>query len=136
MKTFVVSAVFALVCGNASAASAQEVVERMISPPFPTDVGTDGGCYVRNAGSKPVSVTVSIHSNNGTVTQVNTCNGTPLAGGRTCVLLSSLPDSSYAACVVTALNVSKLRGTFEVRETPSIINPQLRVLVAGDLIKK
>ena len=43
-----------------------------------------------------------------------------------------LPDSSYAACSVTAGNVGKLRETFEVREVS--FNPGIqRVLVAEDL---
>jgi hypothetical protein len=47
-------------------------------------------------------------------------------------------DTSPAARTPIGESVTAIteRGTFEVRETPSIINPELRVLVAGDLVKK
>jgi hypothetical protein len=130
MKTFIAGAVAALVLGTAGVAQAQQ---QLVSPPFPTDVGTDGACYIRNTGTQPVNVQVTIHSNNGVVVQFQNCNGAPLGAGRTCVMLAALPDASFAACTVAAEKVSRLRGTFEVRETPSIINPTLRVLVASDL---
>jgi hypothetical protein len=134
MKTFMAGAIVAIVIGTTGTAHAQ--VQKIVSPPFPTDVGTDGACYVRNTGTTAISVDVTIHSNNGVVVFFSNCDDGPLAGGRTCVVLAGLPDSSYAACNATAESVGKLRGTFEVRETPSIVNPALRVLVAGDLVKK
>jgi hypothetical protein len=130
MKISIATLVVGLILGTAGVVHAQQ---QLVSPPFPTDVGTDGACYVRNTSNDPLAIQVTVHSNNGVVVQFQNCNSAPLAAGRTCVVLASVPDSSYAACVVTAEKVSKLRGTFEIRETPSVINPSLRVLVAGDL---
>lgn len=128
MRTFLVSVVIAVVWSTTGFAQQQ-----IVSSPFPTDVGTDGACYVRNTSSKPIAVQVFVHSNNGVVVQFENCNAQPLGAGRTCVVLVSLPDSSYAACYARAEKTGRLRGTFEVRETPSPVNAQLRVLVAGDL---
>jgi hypothetical protein len=136
MNRLAIGVVVALVCLSANAATAQTTLQKTVSPPFPTDVGTDGACYVRNSGGSAMTVNVTIHSNNGTVVQFDNCNTGPLAPGRTCQVRTQLPDDSFAACIATAPNVGKLRGTFEVRETPSLVNPALRTLVAGDLVKK
>jgi hypothetical protein len=138
MKAFMVGAVVVAMCGSAGVAAAQQQVQKMVSPPFPTHGGTDGACYIRNTGTKPITVTVATHSpgNFGAVVVFDNCNDGPLPAGQTCVQLTVVPDDSYAACIATAPNVGKLRGTFELRETPSVINPTLRVLVAGDLVKK
>ena len=85
-------------------------------------------CYIRNTGTTPVSVKVSLFSNNSPVVTFDNCNGAPLLAGHTCQVEVDLPDSSDAACSVTAGNVGKLRGTFEVREVS--FNPIQRVLVA------
>jgi hypothetical protein len=132
MKTLTALSVAAVLLGGAGMAQAQ-TLKQIVSPPFPTDQGTDGACYVRNTGTTAVAVQVTIFSNNGTLVQFDNCNAAPLAPGRTCVVLAALPDDSFAACFAQAEVVARLRGTFEVRETPSIINPVLRVLVAGDL---
>jgi hypothetical protein len=126
MKIAAVVAAVALGVGWAGVAHA----ERILSPPLPTGVGTSGACYVRNIGATGVSVTVDLFSNNGLLVNLNTCNGSPLPAGRTCVVLvNDLPDDSFAACSATANNVAKLRGTLEVRQ----ISPILRVLVSEDL---
>lgn len=61
---------------------------------------------------------VALFSNNAhTGHDIDNCNQAPLAGGQTClVMVDHLPDDSYAACKVTASNVSKLRGTFDISE--------------------
>jgi hypothetical protein len=129
MKTWAALTTLAVLFGPAGLAQAAQ----LLSPPFPTAINTSGACYVRNTGAAPVTVHVSVFSNNGLSVNpgFQNCNGVgPLGAGHTCVVLvDDLPDSSYAACSVTAGNVSKLRGTFELRE----ITPTLRVLVAEDL---
>lgn len=126
MRTLVTLAASAVLLGLAGPAQALQI----LSPPLPTAINTSGACYVRNTGTSAVTVQVSLFSNNGLIVSFDGCNGSPLAGGHTCVVLvNDLPDASYAACRVTAGTVAKLRGTFEVRE----INPVLRVLVAEEL---
>jgi hypothetical protein len=75
-------------------------------------------------------VSVSLFSNNGLIVSFDNCNGAPLAAGRTCVILvNDLPDDSSAACSVTADNVSKIRGTLEIRQ----LSPFLKTIASQDL---
>jgi hypothetical protein len=130
MNTFVKLTVLAVLMGVAGAAHAAELV----SPTLPThvretNITTYGACWVFNSGTGPVAVTVSVFANNGVVTDIDTCSGQPLAGGRTCLVTAYLPDDSYAACEVAASNVSKLRGTFELSQVDNFY----RVFLAEDL---
>ena len=127
MRTFVALLSSAVLLGLTGLAQA----EKLVSPPFPTQLFTSGACYVRNTGTTPVSVQVSLFSNNGLIVSTDTCNDNPLAAGETCVILvNDLPDDSFAACSLTAGTVAKLRGTFEIREN---IGGVLRVIAAEDL---
>jgi len=114
MKAFVAIGAFAVSVGLAGLAQSAQ----LLSPPFPTSEGTSGACRVLNTGTTPVAVTVTVFSNNDlgvAGVTVDTCNHAPLGAGHTClVLVSDLPDGSYAACSVTAPTVTKLRGTFEL----------------------
>ena len=115
MKRYVAGTMFAVVLGIASLAQAGQLV----SPPLPThvratNVTTYGACRIRNTGSAPVNVKVSLFSNNANVTDIDVCNDGPLPGGHTCIVTAFLPDDSYVACKVTASNVSNLRGTLEL----------------------
>ena len=95
---------------------------QLLSPPLWTDVGNAGNCYVRNIGTTPVNVQVTLFSNNGMSINVDTCNAGPLAAGKTCAVFSlNLPDDSWAACSVKAsnTNVSKLRGNVDIRHNPA-----------------
>lgn len=130
MRTLVKLTVLALLLALAGAAQAAE----LISPPLPThvretNITTYGGCWVFNTGATPVTVQVSVFANNGVVTDIDTCNGQPLAGGRVCLVTAYLPDDSYAACEVTAPNVTRLRGTFELSQVDNFF----RVFLAEDL---
>jgi hypothetical protein len=131
MKTYTVRTALALLLGLASLAQAAQLV----SPPLPThrfatNLSDSGTCRVRNVGTQPVTVTVSIFSNNEVVPIVDFCqsDGDPraLAAGESCYVLSFLPDDSFAACTVTAQNVRTLRATFEA-------NAQFNTIVAADL---
>ena len=102
----------------------------LISPMLPTSVGTSGACYIRNTGSKPISISASMFGNNGANVGFDNCNGAPLAGGHTCAMLSfDLPDDSYVGCGVTTSNPGRTRATLEIRQ----IDPILKVIVAEDL---
>jgi hypothetical protein len=128
MRTLVAGTALAVFLGLASLAQAAQ----LLSPPLPTNVNTSATCYIRNTGTTPVTVEVSLFSNNGLVVSFDNCNTAPLLAGHTCLVqVNDLPDSSYAACRVTASSVSKLLGTLEVREVS--FNPIARVLVAEDL---
>jgi hypothetical protein len=126
MKTFVLTCA-AVLFGFSGIASAQQ---RIASPALPGAIGNAAACYVRNTGTSATAVAVSTTSTLPIVANVDTCNGGPLAAGKTCVLLfNNLPDFTFLACSATALNTSRLRGTLEIREKA----PTLRVLVSEEL---
>jgi len=117
MKQYVAGAIFAVSLGLAGLAQAAQLV----SPGLPvrvreTNVDTLGACRVRNTGTTPVAVKVSVFSNNAVVVAQDTCNTAALAAGQTCQVAAFLPDDSFAACRLTAPNVTNLRGTFELSE--------------------
>jgi hypothetical protein len=130
MKTFGAVTALAMLAGLTSFAQAAD----LISAPLPThvretNVTTYGACRVHNNGTTAMDITVSLFSNNANVTHIDNCNAQPLAAGRSCVVTAWLPDDSYVACKLTAGNVSKLRGTLELRQT----NDFYRVFMAQDL---
>ena len=119
MKTYVPGTVCAILLGLASLAQAGQLVSPPLpTHPFRTNTTNEGVCRIRNTGTAPVTVTVSLFSNNGTAHLFDNCQGDggprTLAGGESCVVLKSLPDDSFVACKVTAPNVTNLRGTLEV----------------------
>jgi hypothetical protein len=127
MRTSVAITALAALVGLTSPAQAAQ----LLSPPFPTSLKTAGACRILNTGTTPVAVRVSLFSNNGLIVSLDLCNGAPLAAGHTClVMVDDLPDDSYAACSVTATNVTKLRGTFELFEAGT---HDSRVFVAEEL---
>ncbi len=131
MRTYIAVTAFAVFLGLASLVQAAQ----LLSPPLPTDgrinVGIYGACRILNTGTTPVSVQVSLVSNNGVgVMDIDTCNQAPLAGGGACMVMTDeLPDDSFVACKVTASNVSSLRGTLEIGE----FDHESRVRAAEDL---
>src|SRR5262245_50519836 len=119
MKTHVAGTAFAVLVGLASLAQAGQ----LLSPPLPTptretNVTTYGACRIRNTGTKPLPVKVSLFGNNATVGDIDVCNGPALAAGHTCLVTAFLPDDSYVACKVTG-DVTTLRGTLELVEFPN-----------------
>jgi hypothetical protein len=128
MKKTVLFTGIAVAAGLAGVAYAAS--NTLLSPMLPTSVGTSGACYIRNIGTKPISVSASMFGNNGANIGFDNCNGALLGGGQTCAMLSfDLPDDSYVGCGVTTSNPGKVRGTLEIRQ----IDPILRTLVAEDL---
>jgi hypothetical protein len=111
---------------------------QLLSPPLWTDVGDAGTCYLRNIGTTPVNVQVTLFSNNGIAPGdivVDSCNSGPLAAGKTCVIfVQALPDDSWAACSVKTsnINVSKLRGNADLRHLGSH-EQGFKVVVGEDL---
>ena len=76
-------------------------------------------CYIRNVGTTPVDVSVQLAVGVPAPT-FDTCNTSPLAPGRTCVILRDGP-LGFAECTVTSsVSARRLRGTAELRlATPS-----------------
>ena len=103
------------------------------SPLLPTGTGTSGACYIRNVGTKPISLQATISQNVDFPVIVNfqNCNNAPLAAGRTCVVLvNDLPDDVFFSCsAVVAGSEKNLSGTVEVRD----VSPILKVLAAEEL---
>ena len=82
MKRHAVLAGLAFLPGSAGSSPAAQT---SASPGLPTGTSTSGACYLRNVGSRSMSVTVS--------------NGGPLFSGHTCVLLANdLPDDLTFEC--------------------------------------
>jgi len=137
MKTYVAGTVCAVLLGVASLAQAGQ----LLSPPYSvktrgSNIGTKAACVIRNTGTEPATVTVSLITNNNDAVGIfDFCkqNGKPrkLAGGETCLVSAELSGGpfglnadlvspgSYVACKVTASNVTNLRGTLELAESPS-----------------
>jgi len=120
MKTYVAVTVFAVIAGLTSLAQAAQ----LISPGLPirvreTNVSTLGACRIRNVGTKPIAVQVSVFSNNGVVLAQDRCNGQPLPAGQSCSVAAFLPDDSFVACKLTASSVANLRGVLELSEVTS-----------------
>lgn len=119
MRTSVAGSVFVVLLGLASLAQAAQLVSSPLpTHPFRTNTSNEALCRIRNVGTAPVTVTVSLFSNNGTVDEFDDCQGDgeprTLAGGESCVVLKFMPDDSFVACKVTAPNVTNLRGRLEV----------------------
>ncbi len=130
MKRYAAFAVAVSLWGIAAVSSAGTIA----SPAIPTGpYNNAGACYIRNAGSDPVLLTVAMTRGDGTAIPANFdgCSGNALAAGVTCVVLVyDLPDNVSFACSATADGKTKeLRGTVELRE----ISPLLRVIAAADL---
>jgi len=136
MKALVVGTVFAILLGVTGLAQAAQ----LLSPPYfvktrGDNLGTKAMCVIRNTGTQKVTVDVSLLSNNDMVPMFDFCrvNGKPkaLAGGETCLVSADLSNGSvgltgssnrpdtFVACQVAAGNVSNLRGTLELAESPS-----------------
>jgi hypothetical protein len=137
MRTYVAGTVCAVLLGVAGLAQAGQ----LLSPPYAvktrgSNVGTKAACVIRNTGTEAATVIVSLITNNNDAVGIfDFCkqNGQPrkLAGGETCLVsaeLSGGPNGlnagavspgSYVACKVTAPNVTNLRGTLELAESPS-----------------
>ena len=137
MKTYVAGSVCAALLGLASLAQAAQ----LISPPYALKprgsggTGTKAACVIRNSGAVPVTVNVSLVTNFDAIGIFDFCkeSGKPrtLAGGETCLVSAELSEGeqgltadagslgSYVACKVTAPNVTNLRGTLELAESPS-----------------
>ena len=136
MKTLVVGIVSAVVFGITGLAQAGQ----LLSPPYfvktrGNNVGTKAACVIRNTGVESVAVTVALVSNNDMVGIFDFCktNGKPrtLAGGQSCLVSADLSDGqlgltadsnrpdTFVSCKVTAPNVTNLRGTLELADSPS-----------------
>jgi hypothetical protein len=137
MRTYVAGIVCAILLGLASLAQAAQ----LLSPPYALKprggggAGTKAECVIRNAGAVPVTVNVSLLTNFDSVGIFDFCkvNGKPraLAAGETCLVSAELSEGetgltanastfgSFVACKVTAPNVTNLRGTLELAESPS-----------------
>jgi hypothetical protein len=93
---------------------------QLISSPLWTDEGKASACYVRNIGTTPFPVKVTLFSNNTSGADIDTCNTVPLGAGKTCVVFTTqLPADSWVACSAQAsnINVSKLRGNMDIRHS-------------------
>jgi hypothetical protein len=89
-----------------------------------TTNNTAGACYIRNVGTRPITVDISplINFTAGFRTpDFNNCSngndGLPLQPGHTCVLLMNTLDAevTFACSAVIGGNAKNVRGSIEVR---------------------
>jgi hypothetical protein len=118
--------------GGAGLAHASQIIT---SPPLPTVTNTAGACYIRNVGTRSITVQISplINFTPGFRTaDFEDCNEAPLQPGHTCVLLmNDLDDDVTFACTaVIGGNSKSVRGSIEVR---NILQNGLQTIVADEL---
>jgi hypothetical protein len=121
MKTFVIARAAALSLALAGPAGAAQLASPPIpTHPFATNHSNEATCRVRNVGTRPTTVTVSVFSNNATVPIVDFCQGDgdprTLNAGESCFVQVFTPDDSFVGCTVAAASVRDLRGTLELDE--------------------
>jgi hypothetical protein len=118
--------------GGAGFAHASQIIT---SPPLPTVTNTAGACYIRNVGTRPITVQIRplINFTPGFRTaDFEDCNEAPLQPGHTCVLLmNDLDDDVTFACTaVIGGNAKSVRGSIEVR---NILQNGLQTISADEL---
>ena len=121
MRLSSVLTALALLSGGAGLAHASQIIT---SPPLQTVENTAGACYIRNVGTRPISVQISplINFTPGFRTaDFNNCSngndGLPVQPGHTCVLLMNTLDAdvTFACSAVIGGNAKNVRGSIEVR---------------------
>ena len=121
MRLSSVLTALALLSGGAGLAHASQIIT---SPPLQTANNTAGACYIRNVGTRPITVDISplINFTAGFRTpDFNNCSnnndGVPLQPGHTCVLLMNTLDAdvTFACTAVIGGNAKNVRGSIEVR---------------------
>jgi len=121
-----VSAVAFLV-GIAGYAHAAQTI---VSAGLPTSTNTSAACYVRNIGSRPVTVSLTASVNYTAPVQPSfeNCSRAPLDAGHSCVLLvDELDDDvTFACAAVIGGSAKSVRGNVEIRQ----IAPFPRVVAA------
>jgi hypothetical protein len=132
MRLSSVLTALAVLSGGAGLAHASQIIT---SPALQTVTNTAGACYIRNVGTRPITVQISplINFTAGFRTpDFEDCNEAPLQPGQTCVLLmNDLDDDVTFACTaVIGGNAKNVRGSIEVR---SIIPGGLQTLLADEL---
>jgi hypothetical protein len=101
MKTHIAGFICAVLLGVAGLAQAAQ----LISPPYAIKprggggAGTKAACVIRNAGTVPVAVNVSLVTNFDSIGIFDFCkvNGQPrtVAGGETCLVSASCPRARW-----------------------------------------
>ena len=118
MKTKIFLAALAAFLGIAGSAHA---VTTLTSGGLPTGENNTVACYFRNAGPTPITMHAQGMINftrNFTFPALDTCNGAPLAPGRTCILLwNDIDDDTVFGCTadITSGNAKNLRAAAELR---------------------
>src|SRR5215510_14962043 len=93
--------------------------QTIASPPVLQHALSGAACYVRNVGTRPVSVTVQITNEAGAslTPSFQNCD-VPILPGRTCVVLAVNGRGGFAGCSAMASGSAKqLRGTMESRDS-------------------
>jgi len=126
-------AAIALLLGSASFTHAAQTI---VSPALPTPSDTAGACYLRNVGTTPISVKVSVLANfsPGFITpDFQNCNDAPLAPGKTCrLLVNDLPDDVTFECTAQVSgNAKNIRGSAELRLVAA--TGEVTVIAAQDM---
>jgi hypothetical protein len=99
---------------------ASHAAQTIISAGLPTTTNTSGACYIRNVGTRPVTIELKALINYSSAfiqPSFENCNAAPLAPGKTCVLLlNDLDDGvSFACSAAIGGSAKNVRGSVEVR---------------------
>ena len=109
--------------------------QTIVSAGLPTGTNTAGACYVRNIGTRPVSVNLTASVNYTAPVQptFESCSQAPLDPGRSCVLLVDGLDNSVTFACAAAIGGSakNVRGNVEVR----LITPAGLKVVAAETMR-
>jgi hypothetical protein len=133
MRLSSVLTALAVLSGGAGLAHASQIIT---SPPLQTVENTAGACYIRNVGTRPISVQLSplINFTPGVRTaDFENCSDVLLPPGKTCVLLMNTLDADVTfACsaLIVGGSAKSVRGSIEVR---SITPAGLQTILADEL---
>lgn len=123
MKTTLTLAAAALLLGSSISAHAAQAIH---SPTiFGSNLQDRAQCIVRNTGSSPVAVTVTIFNESGTALSTSVCAG-GITPGHSCSAFANIANGVAYACSATAEGSAKhLRGSLILYDTvdPSDFEP-------------
>ena len=124
MKTsFVLAAAACLLALGGAAHAAQTIAS---SAMFGGSLQDRAQCIVRNVGTSPVSVTVTIFDESGNAVPASNFCTSPLGPGDNCSVFASISNGVAYACSATAAGSAKsLRGSLVLYDTvdPSDFEP-------------
>lgn len=115
MKTTLTLAAAALLLGSSISAHAAQAIH---SPTiFGSNLQDRAQCIVRNTGTPPIPVTITIFTESGSAVATSTCSGS-ITPGHNCSAFANIANGVAYACSATAGGSAKaLRGSLILYDT-------------------